>query len=134
MSIILLWRFCDRWRTNLFHFLQCLARLRQIGIVDQQQQLRKLVEQVADTLATMMNIWQVESSLEVKAHIAYWYHVVDSYRGFLLCADRCERTFLVDRETWGYVTIAKTTLLQIDGLEQAKVFIDALYRARKEEQ
>jgi hypothetical protein len=102
--------------------------------VDQQQRLREQVEQVADTLATMMNIWQVESSLEVKAHIACWHHVVDSYRGYLLCADRCERTFLVDRESWRYMTVAKTTLLQIDGLEQAKVFIDALCQARKEEQ
>jgi hypothetical protein len=79
-----------------------------------------------------MSIWQVEDCLEIKAHIACWHRCISTYRGYVLCSDTSERTFLMDTRAWGYVQCSACSLLQIDGIEQAKAFIDALYREQEE--
>ena len=87
----------------------------------------RLVAEVADDLSTMMEIWVVDAGLQTKAHIACWHGVIENYRGYLLCSDAARHTFLIDMRTHAYVKGSATHLLQIDGVEQAKRFVDELY-------
>lgn len=90
------------------------------------QLLQAQVRQVADTFVTEMRIWQVENCLEVKARIACWHRSICTHRGYMLCSDASECTFLMDTRTWDYVAITNMGLLQIDGVKETKTFIDAL--------
>ena len=92
--------------------------------VDQDQ----LVAEVADDLCTRMEIWTVDGGLQTKAHIACWHRLVETYRGYLLCSDTAGHTFLIDLRTHAYVKGSATHLLQIDGVDQAKRFVDELCR------
>ncbi len=89
---------------------------------------REQVAQVADRLSAEMALWQVEASLESKTIIATHHRHLHAYRGYLLCADHLERTFLIDTRYGTYVR-GKSCLLSIDGLEQARRFVDVLYLA-----
>ena len=86
----------------------------------------RLVAEVADDLSTMMKIWVVDAEPQTKAHIAWWHHLVETYRGYLLCSDTAGHTFLIDMRTHAYVKGSTTHLLQIDGVDQAKRFVDEL--------
>ncbi len=99
---------------------------RHTSLLSPAQPLQMQVRQVADACAAAMPIWQVEDSLEIKAHIACWHRCICTYRGYILCSDTTERTFLMDMRTWTYVAITNAGLLQIDGVKEAKMFVDAL--------
>ncbi|GCE32028.1 hypothetical protein KDA_75120 [Dictyobacter alpinus] len=90
------------------------------------------VTKVADELVECMKIWAVEARIEILAHIACWHRHIQTYRGHVLCSDTAGRTFLIDGQSWGYVKSAATHLLQIDGVDQAKRFVDALWEHRPE--
>jgi hypothetical protein len=90
--------------------------------VDQDQ----LVAEVADDLCTRMEIWTVDAGLQTKALIACKHRLVETYRGYLLCSDTAGHTFLIDMRTNVYVKGSETHLLQIDGVDQAKRFVDEL--------
>lgn len=132
MSILFIWHMLLRVRARLSLCVQSLAHPEQSRAVDHQRVQQEQVRLVAQTLMPMMNIWQITSSCEVKAHIACWHRLVESYRGYLLYADSDERTFLVDSESRCYVTLEQMALLQIDGLAQAKQFLDVLCQARQQ--
>lgn len=134
MSMTFLWRI--RWsriQTLLSLIVQQSVRQRHIRLVLPAQLLQAQVRQVADTSVAVMGIWQVENCLEVKMHIACWNRRICTYRGYVLYSDASERTFLMDTQTWTYVTITKASLLQIDGVNQAKTFIDALCHVQERE-
>lgn len=86
----------------------------------------RLVVEVAYDLSTMMEIWLVDAELQTKAHIAYWHRLIEAYRGYLLCSDPAGQTFLIDLRTYAYVKGSTAHLLQIDGVDQAKRFVDEL--------
>lgn len=88
--------------------------------------LQQHVADVADMLASEMAIWQIEPSTDIKVYIARGCQK-ELYRGFLLCADEAEHTFLLDTQALAYVTAAGSSLLQIDGLPQARHFVDVLH-------
>ncbi len=92
--------------------------------VDQDQS--QLVAEVANDLCTTMEIWVVEDGLQTKAHIAWWNRLVETYRGYLLCSDTPGHTFLIDMRTHTYVRGSAAHLVQIDGVDQAKRFVDEL--------
>lgn len=105
---------------------QCIGRL---GLPRSWQEVQQMiVTQIANDLSatTTMGIWQVEATLSVKAHIACWHRQIQEYKGHLLCADRQGRTFLLDRRACTYVMSSPGHLLQIDGCDAAKRFIDLL--------
>jgi hypothetical protein len=54
------------------------------------------------------------------------HRLVETYRGYLLCSDTARQTFLIDMRTHAYVKGSATHLLQIDGVDQAKRFVDEL--------
>ena len=93
----------------------------------------RFIAQVADELADHMEIWVVEASVEILAHIACWHRQVETYRGHLLCSDTSGQTFLMDLQSWGFVKSATARFLQIDGVDQAKRFIDTLWKHRSKE-
>ena len=86
----------------------------------------RLVAEVANDLCTKMKIWVVDAGVQTKAHIAFRHRLVETYRGYLLCSDTAGHTFLIDMRTHAYVKGSVTHLLQIDGVDQAKRFVDAL--------
>ncbi len=86
----------------------------------------QLVAEVADDLSAMMEIWFVDGELQTKAHIAYRHRLVETYRGYLLCSDTTGHTFLINMRTHTYVKGSALHLLQIDGVDQAKCFVDEL--------
>lgn len=121
------------WLTRAQRFLPgCRAFferwMRQVGTDEY-----RLIVQVADGLAQHMEIWVVEASAELLAHIAIWHRRLETYRGHLLCSDVAGHTFLMDLQSWGFVKSATAQFLQIDGVDQAKRFIDALWKQRSEE-
>jgi hypothetical protein len=127
VSIMFSWRF--RWSgvQAIYSLIaQGIVRRRQGYPTGSAQLMLEQVRQVADDLVTAIRIWQVEDCLEIKAHIACWHRCLHTYRGYVLCSDTTERTFLIDTRTWTYIAIAKACLLQIDGVNQAKTFVDAL--------
>lgn len=127
MSIMFSWR--SRWsgmQAMLSLIAQGVVRRRPMCLVDPSQLIQEQVRQVADDLVAAMSIWQVEDCLEIKAHIACWHRCLHTYRGYVLCSDTTERTFVMDTRTWTYIAIAQACLLQIDGVNQAKMFVDAL--------
>lgn len=127
MSIIFSWRSrLSRVQAILSLVTQGMVRGNPSVIVDPSQLMQKQVRQVANDLVAAMSIWQVEDSLEIKAHIACWHCNLHTYREYVLCCDTTERTFLMDTRTWTYIAITKVCLLQIDGVNQAKTFVDAL--------
>ncbi len=87
---------------------------------------RQLVAEVADDLCATLEIWVVDAGLQTGAHIACWQRLIEAYRGYLLCSDTAGQTFLIDLRTYAYVKGSATQLLQIDGVDQAKRFVDAL--------
>ena len=86
----------------------------------------KVVAEVAGDLSAMMEIWFVDGELQTKAHIAYRHRLVENYRGYLLCSDTTGHTFLINTRTHTYVKGSALLLLQIDGVDQAKCFVDEL--------
>jgi len=86
----------------------------------------QFVAEIADDLSAMMEIWFVDAGIQTKAHIACWHHLVETYRGYLLCSDITGQTFLIDMRTHVYVKGSAAYLLKIDGVEQAKRFVDEL--------
>ena len=105
--------------------LKCQAytgwRRRRVG-----QDQNQLVAEVANDLFAMMEIWVVDAGLQTKAHIACRHRLVETYRGYLLFSDTARHTFLIDMRTHAYVKGSATHLLQIDGVDQAKRFVDEL--------
>ncbi len=85
-----------------------------------------IVAEVADDLCAMMQVWFVDGELQTKAHIAYRHRLVETYRGYLLCSDTTGQTFLINMRTHTYVKGSALHLLQIDGVDQAKCFVDEL--------
>ena len=133
MSIMFSWR--SRWSRVQALFALIVQENVQKGhthLLSPAQHLQKQVRQVADVCAAAMPIWQVEDCLEIKAHIACWHRCICTYRGYILCSDTTERTFLMDTRTWTYVTITNARLLQIDGVQEAKMFVDALCQLQEE--
>jgi hypothetical protein len=114
------------WRAGLqFILLKCRAYFgwsRRRVDLDQCQ----LVAEVADDLCAMMQVWFVDAELQAKAHIAYRHRLVETYRGYLLCSDTTGQTFLINMRTHTYVKGSALHLLQIDGVDQAKCFVDEL--------
>jgi hypothetical protein len=88
----------------------------------------QLVAHIADDLAETMEIWVVDAGLQTKANIACWHRLIQTYRGYLLCSDTAGHTFLIDMRTHTYVKGSAKYLLQIDGVDQAKRFVDELCR------
>ena len=86
----------------------------------------QLVAEVAYDLSTMMEVWFVDAELQTKAHIAYRHRLMENYRGYLLCSDTTGHTFLINMRTHTYVIGSAAHLLQIDGVDQAKRFVDEL--------
>ena len=89
---------------------------------------RQLVAEVADDLSATMEIWIVDDGLQTRAYITCWHRLIDTYRGYLFCSDTAGHTFLLDMRTHTYVKGSAKHLLQIDGVEQAKRFVDELCR------
>jgi hypothetical protein len=85
-----------------------------------------LIAHVLDELTTSMEAWVVETSLELLAHIAVRHRVFEAYGGYLLCSDTSGQTFLLDLHMHRFIAPVQTCLLQIDGVHQAKQFIDVL--------
>ena len=107
----------------LFTCQVCIGRWRRSVDLDQHQ----LVSEVADDLCATLEIWVVDAGLQTGAHIACWHRLIESYRGYLLCSDTAGQTFLIDLRTHAYVKgSAMQLLLQIDGVDQARRFVDAL--------
>lgn len=96
-----------------------------VYLTSEQRRRQEQITQVATTLSPEIGIWQVEASLQLKAAIAQAARK-EVYRGFLLCCDAYEHTFLLDTHHGCYVAVSHTCLLQIDGLAQARRFVDAL--------
>ena len=90
------------------------------------QDQSQLVAEVANDLFAMMEIWVVDAGLQTKAYIACRHRLLETYRGYLLCSDTAGQTFLIDLRTHAYVKGSATHLLQIDGVDQAKRFVDEL--------
>ena len=88
--------------------------------------LDQLVAEVADDLCAMMEICVVEDGLQTKALIVCYHRTVETYRGYLLYSNTTGHTFLIDKRTHAYVIGSAAHLLQIDGVDQAKRFIDEL--------
>ena len=88
----------------------------------------QLVAKVADDLSVTIEIGVVDDGPQTRAYIACWHRQVETYRGYLLCSDTAGRTFLIDRRTNAYVKGSATHLLQIEGVDQAKRFVDELCR------
>ena len=86
----------------------------------------QLVAEIADDLSTMMEVWVVDAGSQTRAHIACWHRQFEAYRGYLLCSDTAGQTFLIDLRTHAYVKGSTTHLLQIDGVDQTKRFVDEL--------
>jgi len=114
------------WRAGLqFILLKCRVYFgRSRRRVDLEQY--RIVAEVANDLSAMMEIWFVDGELQTKANIAYWHRLVETYRGYLLCSDTTGHTFLINMRTHTYVKGSTLQLLQIDGVDQAKCFIDEL--------
>ncbi len=133
MSITFSWR--SRWsriQAALLSFItQERAQRRPAHPISPAQLMQEQVGQVANAFIAVMRIWQVENCLEIKAHIACWHRRICTYRGYVLCSDTSERTFLMDTQAWAYVQCSAFHLLQIDGVEQTKAFIDALWEHRQ---
>ncbi len=126
MSSVLLKRRERSWIVGLQSILlKCQAYFgwwkRRIDL-DQYQ----LVAQVTDDLCATMGIWMNDDGLQTQAHIACWHRLVETYRGYLLYSDTAGHTFLIDMRTHAYVKRSATHLLQIDGVDQAKRFVDEL--------
>ena len=115
-----------RWMAGLQSILfTCqvyIGRWRRSVDLDQ----RQLVAEVADDLCATMVIWVVEGGLQTRAHITCWHRLIEGYRGYLLCSDTAGQTFLIDLRTHAYVKGSAMQLLQIDGVDQARRFVDAL--------
>ena len=94
--------------------------------VDQDQS--QLVAEVADDLCTRMEIWVVDAGLQTKAYIASCHRLIETYRGYLLCSNTPGHTFLIDKRTHTYLRGSAAHLLQINGVDQAKRFVDELCR------
>ncbi|MBA2680396.1 MAG: hypothetical protein H0U76_18605 [Ktedonobacteraceae bacterium] len=119
------------WLTGVQRVLfKIQDKWRQRAYVDEQDCYR-VIAQVLDELGTSMAIWVVESSSDILAHIAVRHRELESYGGYLLCSDRSGRTFLFHMQSYRFVKAAKSLLLQIDGVEQAKMFVDSLSKACK---
>jgi hypothetical protein len=133
VSITFSWRFSFRrvQAAMLSFIVQGRGRTR---LVSPAQLLQEQVRQVANASIAVMGIWQVENCLEIKAYIACWHRCICTYRGYVLCSDTSERTFLMDTQTWTYVAITNAGLLQIDGVQEAKKFVDALCHLQEEEE
>lgn len=86
----------------------------------------QLVAEVADNLSATMGIWIIDDGLQTKGHIAHGHRQVETYRGYLLCSDTAGHTFLIDMRTHAYVKGSAMHLLQIDGVDRAKRFVDEL--------
>ena len=114
------------WMTTLQPILlTCRAyvgRWRHSVDLDQHQ----FVAEVAADLSATMNIWGVDAGLQIQSHIACWHRHMETYRGYLLCANAAGHTFLIDLRTHTYVKGSAAHLLQIDGVDQAKRFVDEL--------
>jgi hypothetical protein len=86
-----------------------------------------LAEEVADDLSATMEISVVDDGVQVRAHIACCHHLVETYRGYLLYSNFAGHTFLIDTRTYTYVKESVTQhLLQFEGVDQAKRFVDEL--------
>ncbi|HEU5375883.1 MAG TPA: hypothetical protein VFV38_10620 [Ktedonobacteraceae bacterium] len=118
---------------TLFSLIAQSRRGQSRHLVSLAQLLQAQVRQVADAFIAVIGVWQVENCLEIKAHIACWHRRICTYRGYVLCSNASERTFLLGTRSWTYVTITRTSLLQIDGVNQAKTFIDTLWNLQKRE-
>ncbi len=103
-----------------------LQRTREGRIRNQHPEVTEAVIQVANALCATMAIWEVEATPVVKASLAYWHRTIQTYRGYVLCSNSKGATVLIDTLTWTYLQGSALHLLQIDGVEQAKAFIDAL--------
>lgn len=87
----------------------------------------QFVVEVADDLSVMMQIWVIDDGLQTRGHIACYHHLTEIYRDYLLCSDNAGHTFLIDMRTRTYVKgSAARHLLQIDGVDQARRFVDEL--------
>lgn len=87
----------------------------------------QLVVEVADELSATMQIWLVEDGIQTRGHIACSHRLMETYRGYLLCSDSAGQTFLIDLRTRTYVEESVTRqLLAIDGVDQARRFVDEL--------
>ena len=130
MSLVHLWHSCfGGWVLSLVALDQYCRSWRCASGVDQAHLMQRQIRHSADNLSDVMGIWHIEDSLEIKAHIAYWHRSVHTYRGYVLCSDRVGRTVLLDTQSWTYVMLTTISLLQIDGVEQAKRFIDDICRS-----
>jgi hypothetical protein len=81
--------------------------------------------EVVSMVAHTGSVWIVDDSIEILAHIACWHKTVEHYRGYVLCADREQRVFLVDKRSWRYVRASPTQLLMVEGVGEAKALVDA---------
>jgi hypothetical protein len=116
------------WIAKLqFILFKCQAYFRRWKCRVNLDQLQ-LVAEVAKDLSATMEIRVVDDGFQNKAHIAYWYRLVGTYRGYLLYFDTVGSTFLIDIRTHTYVKESTTHLLQIDGVDQARRFVDELCR------
>ena len=93
-----------------------------------EQDRSQAIALVLDEGVSSMEIWVVESSPDILAHIVVHHQRLEPYGGYLLCSDGAGRTFLLDMCTYRFVEAAKSLLLQIDGVEQTKMFIDMLFQ------
>jgi hypothetical protein len=87
----------------------------------------QLVMEVADDLCATMQIWVVDDGIQTRGHIAFCHRLMETYRSYLLCSDSAGQTFLIDLRTRTYVEESSTRqLLEIDGVDQARRFVDEL--------
>jgi hypothetical protein len=87
----------------------------------------QLVVEVANDLSVTMQIWVIDDEPQTRGHIASSHRLMEIYRDHLLCSNSAGHTFLIDMQTRTYLKGSATQhLLQIDGVEQARRFVDEL--------
>jgi len=80
------------------------------------------------SVCVTMEIWVVEDRFQTKAYITSCHRLIETYRGYLLCSNTPGHTFLIDMRTHTYLRGSAAHLLQINGVDQAKRFVDELCR------
>lgn len=119
------------WPARLPRPLRRLRASKECWIHQTELDAYRRTAQVANELMGHIEIWVVEASVELLAHIACWHRQIEAYRGHLLCSDAAGHVFLIDLQSWEYVKTAATHLLQIDGVDQARQMVDALWEHRE---
>ncbi len=72
-----------------------------------------------------LDVWMIDDSIDILAHIAVWHKTIEQYRGYVLCIDEEERVFLVDTHSWRYVQANPAQLLMVEGIATAKALVDS---------